>query len=78
MSDATPLSNVKAGQTATIQSLRGGYGFRSRLASLGFTPEAQVTMLQNQGRGPLLVALRGTRIALGRGEAQKIFVETSG
>ena len=78
MNMANPLSEVKAGQTATIHSLRGGYGFRSRLAALGFTPGAQVTMLQNQGRGPLLVTLRSTRIALGRGEAQKILVEMSG
>jgi len=31
-------------------------------------------MVQNFGRGPIIVMVRGTRIALGRGEAQKIIV----
>lgn len=32
-------------------------------------------MVQNFARGPLIVALRDTRLALGRGEAEKILVE---
>jgi ferrous iron transport protein A len=46
----------------------------SRLATLGFTPGAKLTMVQNFGRGPLIVSIRGTRIALGRGEATKVRV----
>lgn len=46
----------------------------SRLATLGFTPDARVTMVQNFGRGPIIVMVRGTRIALGRGEAEKVMV----
>jgi len=46
----------------------------SRLATLGFTPGAKLTMVQNFGRGPLIVSIRGTRIALGRGEAAKVHV----
>lgn len=69
-----PLSELKTGETAFIQELRGGYGFRSRLAVLGFTPGAEIKMLQNLGHGPLIVSLRDTRIALGRREAQKILI----
>jgi ferrous iron transport protein A len=47
----------------------------TRLASLGFTPGAEVNMAQNFGRGPLIVTVRGTRVALGRMEAAGIFVE---
>jgi len=32
-------------------------------------------MLQNFGHGPLIVNIRDTRIALGRGEATKVLVE---
>jgi ferrous iron transport protein A len=46
----------------------------SRLATLGFTPGAELTMIQNYGWGPLIVQIRGTRIALGRGEASKVNV----
>ena len=47
----------------------------NRLASLGFTPGVTINMTQNFGRGPLIVTVRGTRVALGRGEAAKIIVE---
>ena len=46
----------------------------SRLACLGFTPGAEVVLLQNYGRGPLIARVRGARLALGRGEAEKVRV----
>jgi ferrous iron transport protein A len=55
--------------------MQGGHDFLSRLASLGFTPGARLRVVQNYGRGPLIVSLRDTRVALGRGEAEKILVE---
>ncbi len=69
-----PLSEMLTGQTGTIQELRGGRDLVGRLASLGFTPGAHVEMLQNYGRGPLIVEVRDARIALGRGEARKVQV----
>jgi ferrous iron transport protein A len=55
--------------------MRGGHDFLSRLASLGFTPGAHVKVVRNAGHGPIIVTLRDTRVALGRGEALKILVE---
>jgi ferrous iron transport protein A len=55
--------------------MRGGNHFLSRLAALGFTPGVQLKVIQNFGRGPIIVNLRDTRVALGRGEADKILVE---
>lgn len=69
------LSAVKAGEVARIQKMEGGRRFLSRLASLGFTPGVQLQVVQNYGRGPIIVSLRGTRVALGRGEASRIVVE---
>ena len=74
MRDVQSLSQLDTGRTAAVEALRGGHGFRSRLAALGFTPGARITMLQNVGRGPIIVTLRDTRIALGRGEANRILV----
>lgn len=68
------LSNLAPGEMGVIRELAGGWGFMSRLATLGFTPGAQLTMVQNFGHGPLIVGIRGTRIALGRGEAAKVYV----
>ena len=69
------LSDVRTGRSARITRMTGGHHFLSRLASLGFTPGADLQVVQNFGRGPIIVTLRDTRVALGRGEAQKILVE---
>lgn len=69
-----PLTDLKRKESGILQELRGGAGFRSRLAALGFTPGTMVTMLQNRGHGPVIVTVRDTKIALGRGEATKILV----
>jgi ferrous iron transport protein A len=69
------LSEVPAGENATVKAFHGGRVVTNRLASLGFTPGVIVNMTQNYGRGPLIVTVRGTRVALGRGEAAKIIVE---
>jgi Fe2+ transport system protein FeoA len=69
-----PLSTLAKGEHATIDTLPGGRSISNRLVSLGFTPGVEVDMVQNYRHGPLIVALRGTRVALGRGEAGKILV----
>jgi ferrous iron transport protein A len=69
------LAELVTGEQATILSFQDLYAAAGRLTSLGFTPNAEIRMTQNYGRGPLLVTVRGTRVALGRFEAQKIFVE---
>ena len=69
------LGAVPSGESVQIRAVQGGHSLLSRLASLGFTPGAHLRVIQNFGRGPMLVALRDTRVALGRGEAGKILVE---
>ncbi|HDQ71675.1 MAG TPA: ferrous iron transport protein A [Chloroflexi bacterium] len=69
-----PLSGLRTGERGIVVGLNGGRGILSRMASLGFTPGAEVTVLQNFGRGPLIARVRDARVALGRGEAGKIRV----
>lgn len=69
------LGSVPKEGTVRIRALTGGHTFVSRLACLGFTPGVPLRVLQNSGRGPVLVALRDTRVALGRGEARQVLVE---
>ena len=71
----TKLGAVHGGESARIRQLAGGQPLMSRLAPLGFIPGARLRVLQNLGRGPLLVAVYDTRVALGRGEADKILVD---
>jgi ferrous iron transport protein A len=69
------LGELKAGEQATIQGFDGGHSLVSRLSALGFTPQTQVVMIQNYGSGPVIVKVRDTRIALGRGEAMKVLLK---
>jgi Fe2+ transport system protein FeoA len=68
------LNDLGVGETAVVCALDGGAHFRSRMASLGFTPGVSVKMMQNYGCGAVIVSLRGTRVALGQGEACKVGV----
>jgi len=68
------LSEIKTGDQVTLQSIMVGRELTSHLTSLGLTPGAMVEVLQNYGRGPIIVNVRGTHVALGRGEARKLLV----
>jgi ferrous iron transport protein A len=76
--DPISMSNLGAGEQATVLSFGGVRAVNNRLASLGFTPGVDINMTQNYGFGPLIVTVRGTRVALGRGEAAQILVRRSG
>jgi ferrous iron transport protein A len=69
------LSEITTGEQVIVRAFQCGHAVALRLASLGFTPGVMINMIQNHFRGPLIVLVRGTRIALGRGEARKIIVE---
>lgn len=69
------LADISVGEGATVLVIHGDRQVTSRLASLGLTPGVQVDMLRNYGHGPLIISVRGTRVALGRGEASKIEVQ---
>jgi ferrous iron transport protein A len=69
------LDTLSAGTRAVVRELRGGTELAHRLAALGLTEGAAFVVLQNPRRGPLLVLVRDTRIAIGRGEAAKILAE---
>ena len=72
-----PLSDLKKGEHATLHELHTERGVASRMSSLGFTPGVEIEMTQNYGRGPLVVSLRGTRVAMGRQEAKNTMVKRS-
>lgn len=72
------LSDVSQGEHVILTTIRVGLELTSRLTSLGLTPGVSLQMLQNHGRGPIIINVRGTHVALGRGEADSILVESSG
>jgi ferrous iron transport protein A len=70
-----PLTDLKSGSRAIVRDMRGGKNILSRLSAMGLSVGSELEVLDNRGRGPILVLVRDTRIALGRGEAIKIVVE---
>ena len=74
-SDYTTLADLRPGERATFLSFGAGRHMARRLIALGFTPGVEVSMVQNYRHGPLLVSIRGSYVAIGRGEARKIWVK---
>lgn len=73
-SSTLSLDKVKTGESGVIDLIAGDSHFAGRTAGKGFTPEAEIVVVQNFGVGPIIVYLRDTQIALGRNEAEKIIV----
>lgn len=71
---AIPLSMVEPGREVTIVEIRAGKGLQQRLLSMGLIPGERAKVLNNWGRGPFLLQVKGTRVALGYGVAHKILV----
>ncbi len=68
------LDALPVGSAAVIEALRAGRSLTVRLASLGLVPGERVRVLVNYGTGPVVVAVRGGRVAVGRGQARRILV----
>jgi len=69
-----PLSMVQSGELVQVVAVRTGWGLQRRLADMGLTPGVRVKVINSQGRGPVILDLRGSRLALGHGVAHKIMV----
>jgi len=72
-----PLAMAKTGETVVIREIAGGQTARSRMADLGLRPEDHIEIINNNGMGRLILAHDCTRLAIGRGIAQKIMVSLS-
>jgi ferrous iron transport protein A len=75
MSTLKPVSELLPGARGVVCNLRGGGEFASRVVAMGLSIGAEITVIRNSGRGPIIIDVRDTRLALGRGEAIKIQVE---
>ncbi|MBM3707685.1 MAG: ferrous iron transport protein A [Actinobacteria bacterium] len=68
------LACALPGRKYRIVTIYGGYGLNSRLHAMGIIPNGTVTVIYQTWGGPMTLAVKGVRIALGRGMAQKIEV----
>jgi Fe2+ transport system protein FeoA len=68
------LVDIRSGRAAVITLINGGRGAQYRLTELGLLPGERVTMLQNSGVGPVTISVKGSKLSIGHGLAQKIIV----
>ncbi|MBD3204126.1 hypothetical protein GF327_07560 [Candidatus Woesearchaeota archaeon] len=70
-----PLSEVKKGETVKVNCVSCGFGLIKRLSSLGLYNGSDIKVIKNDSRGPLILKVLNSKIAIGRGQARKIIVE---
>lgn len=71
----TWLALLPSGSRAVVSALPASRGLARRLIALGLTQGAEVRVLQNHGRCPLIIEVHGCRLALGWGQAMRVAVD---
>ncbi len=69
-----PLAMVGAGRRVKLLALHTGRECAARLSAMGLVPGAEIEVLRNASRGPFMVSVKGSRVVLGRGVAQRVMV----
>jgi ferrous iron transport protein A len=71
-----PLSTMKKGTTGTIIKIQGGHAMQDKLSNLGIREGRTVKKIsQHALKGPAVLEVDRTQVALGFGMASKIFVD---
>jgi len=69
------LMDLKVGETAKVMKISGGFRMQVQLKNLGFHEGVTVMLAKKSAiGGPLMVAVNGSNVAIGRGVASKILV----
>lgn len=69
-----PLVDCPRDRDACLRCLQVDRCVVHRLIELGLTPGTRVRVVQDAG-GPMLLSVRGSRVALGRDLAERVWVE---
>lgn len=69
-----PLAMAKPGERVVVREMAGGRSARTRLAEMGLRTGDHIEIINNNGMGRLILGHDCTRLAIGRGIAQKIMV----
>ncbi|MFH1427875.1 MAG: ferrous iron transport protein A [Patescibacteria group bacterium] len=69
------LIKFQKGDKVKIKCVKCGQGLKNRLCDLGLFDGSEVEITKNDKYGPLIIKILDSKIALGRGEANKIYGE---
>jgi ferrous iron transport protein A len=70
--EVVALSELAEGCVARLERVEGGAVLRSRLMAMGIRRNVRVRVVQNRGRGAVVLAVGEMRVVLGRGMAHKV------
>ncbi len=68
------LIEMNKGEKGKVIAIHGGRGRILRLAEMGITPGEEIVLLQ-KSLGPVIIKVKDTNLALGKGLAESILVE---
>lgn len=70
------LTQLKSGQKGVVIEVQGGLGLIRRLESMGIRPGKKITKISAQfWRGPQIVKVDNSQVAIGFGMAGRILIE---
>jgi len=69
-----PITYAKEDTTVTLSKIEAKQTMKKRLTELGFIENEKIQIIKNSHFGPLILEVRGSRLAIGRGQAQYIYV----
>ena len=73
--EIVPLAEIHADEKVRIVRLGGGHYLQSRLIGMGLVPGVEASITSNAFSGPVVLRLNASRVVLGRGVLDRIFVE---
>lgn len=68
------LLDLKIGRKGIVVKIVGGRTACKRLHELGLIPGVEVEMVNKIASGPVMIRVKGSKLALGRGLATKVYV----
>ncbi len=70
------VSELKSGEKARVIDVMGGWGLLRKLDALGIRVGSEIIQISSQiFRGPVIIKVGDTEVAIGFGMAKKIIVE---
>ncbi len=74
---AIDLTQMRAGECGKIVELHGGRGMILKLEAMGIRQGVKITKISSQiMRGPVIVKVGNTQVAIGFGMARRVLVNT--
>ncbi|MCG3253919.1 MAG: ferrous iron transport protein A [Candidatus Heimdallarchaeota archaeon] len=65
---------LQVGRKGLVGKIVGGRSACKRLNELGLVPGAEIEMVNKIANGPVMIRVKGSKLALGRGLANKVHI----